>query len=75
MLAFRILTSVVHPSYFLPDDSAGRIARELWWMSQEFSPASIIILLGVSMFIYHMGDEQKVCWYLRFSDVVSPPSM
>jgi hypothetical protein len=27
-----------------PDDSTGRIARELWWVSQEFFPASTIIL-------------------------------
>jgi hypothetical protein len=26
----------------LLDDSAGRIARELWWMNQEFSPLDII---------------------------------
>jgi hypothetical protein len=26
----------------LLDDFAGRIARELWWMNQEFSPVDII---------------------------------
>jgi hypothetical protein len=34
--------SFVDSSYSLPDVSAGRIARELWWTSQEFSPAGII---------------------------------
>jgi hypothetical protein len=38
----KILTPFVHSSYLLPDDSAGRIARELWWTSQEFSSAGII---------------------------------
>jgi hypothetical protein len=36
--------SFVHSSYPLPDISAGGIARELWWTSQEFSPAGIIII-------------------------------
>jgi hypothetical protein len=36
--------SFLHSSYTLPDVSAGRIARELWWTSQEFSPAGIIII-------------------------------
>jgi hypothetical protein len=37
--------SFVHSSYSLPDIFTGRIARELWWMSQELSPASIIIII------------------------------
>jgi len=36
--------SFIHSSYLLPDVSAGRTARELWWTSQEFSPAGIIII-------------------------------
>jgi hypothetical protein len=36
-----------HSSYSTPDVSAGRIARELWWTSQEFSPAGIIISMAV----------------------------
>jgi hypothetical protein len=32
--------SFVYSSYSLPDIFTGRIARELWWMSQELSPAS-----------------------------------
>jgi hypothetical protein len=39
--------SLVHPSYSLPDFSAGRIIRELWWTSQEFSPVGIIIITKV----------------------------
>jgi hypothetical protein len=34
----------VHSSYSLPDVSAGRIARELWWTSKEFFPAVILII-------------------------------
>jgi hypothetical protein len=36
--------SFAHFSNSLPDISAGRIARELWWTSQEFSPAGFIII-------------------------------
>jgi hypothetical protein len=32
----------------LIDDSAGRIARELWWTNQEFFPADIISATGCS---------------------------
>jgi hypothetical protein len=39
--------SFLHSPYPLPDVSAGRIARELWWTSQEFSPAGIIITMAV----------------------------
>jgi hypothetical protein len=38
----KILSPFVHSFYLLPDYSAGRIARELWWKSQEFSSAGII---------------------------------
>jgi hypothetical protein len=31
--------------YSLPDVSAGRIARELWWTSQEFTPNGIITMV------------------------------
>jgi hypothetical protein len=58
MLASLILTPFTRSAYLLPDDSAGRIARELWWTSQEFSSASIIISLWFSMLKYHLGDEQ-----------------
>jgi hypothetical protein len=42
----------------LPDDSAGRIARDLWWTSQEF------FLAGINnTMILHAhrspGDEQE----------------
>jgi hypothetical protein len=35
----------------------GRIARELWWMNQEFS-SSDIILPWFSMLIFHLGNEE-----------------
>jgi hypothetical protein len=38
----KILTPFVHTSYLLAVDSSGRIARELWWTSREFSSAGII---------------------------------
>jgi hypothetical protein len=37
--------------------TAGKISRELWWMTQEFSPVNIIIPPWLSIFIYHLGDE------------------
>jgi hypothetical protein len=39
--------SFVHSFYSLPDVSAGRIARELWWTSQEFYPSGIIITMAL----------------------------
>jgi hypothetical protein len=48
----------VHSSYTLPDVSAGRIARELWWMSQEFSPGDIIIIAMALHAHISPGDEQ-----------------
>jgi len=47
--------SFVHSSYLLPDDSAGRIARELWWTSQEFSPAGIITTMALHAHISPWG--------------------
>jgi hypothetical protein len=35
--------------------TAGRIAREFWWMNQEFSPVDIIPP-WFSILIYHLGD-------------------
>jgi hypothetical protein len=37
--------------YSLPDVSAGMIARELWWTSQEVSQADIIITLALQAHI------------------------
>jgi hypothetical protein len=37
----------VQSSYFLPDVAAGRTVREVWWTSQEYSPAGIIITLAI----------------------------
>jgi hypothetical protein len=36
---------------------AGRIARELWWTNQEFSPL-YIIPPWFSILMYRLGDEQ-----------------
>jgi hypothetical protein len=33
-----------YPFLLLPDDSAGRNARELWWTSLEFYPTGIITM-------------------------------
>jgi hypothetical protein len=57
-LLVQILIPFIHSSCLLPDDFTGRIARELWWTNQEFSPVDIIILPWLSMLIYHLGDEQ-----------------
>jgi hypothetical protein len=35
--------------------TAGRIARELWWRSQEFFSFGIIIPPWLSIVIYHLG--------------------
>jgi hypothetical protein len=53
----HVKDSFVHSSYSLPHVSAGRIARELWWTSQEFSLSSIIITMALPAHI-HTGDEQ-----------------
>jgi hypothetical protein len=48
---FQILIGkILSPSsilLFAPDVSAGRTARELWWTSQESSPASIIVTMAL----------------------------
>jgi hypothetical protein len=40
----------------LLDESAGRIARGLWWTNQEFSPVNIIPS-WFFMFMYHLGGS------------------
>jgi hypothetical protein len=40
--------SFVHFPYSLPDVSASRIARELWWTSQEFTQNGIITMVPLS---------------------------
>jgi hypothetical protein len=52
--------------------TVGRIVKELWWTSQEFSSVDIIIPPWFSMLIYHLGDEQQARWWLQFRVVVSP---
>jgi hypothetical protein len=47
-----------YSSSLLPDDSAGRITRELWWTNQEISSVNIIIQPQYSTLMYHLGDEQ-----------------
>jgi hypothetical protein len=42
----------------LVDDSAGRVAREIWWTKEEFSPVDIIPP-WFSMLIYHLGVSKK----------------
>jgi hypothetical protein len=39
--------SFVQSSYSLPDVSACKTARELWWTTQEFSPGGIITTMAV----------------------------
>jgi hypothetical protein len=39
--------SFVHSSYSLPNVSAGMMARELWWMSQELFPAGVFITMSL----------------------------
>jgi hypothetical protein len=51
----QILIPFAHSSCLLPGDSAGRIARELWWTNQEFSSADIILPPLFSMLVYQLG--------------------
>jgi hypothetical protein len=46
----------LNPFIPLPVDSAGSIARELWWTNQEFSSVDII-LPWFSMLVCYLGDE------------------
>jgi hypothetical protein len=39
----QIVIPLAHFFYLLPDDTAGSIAKELWWTNKEFSSAIIII--------------------------------
>jgi hypothetical protein len=52
--------SFVDSSYSLPAVSAGRTARELWWTSQEFSPAGINTIITMA-FHAHIspGDNNR----------------
>jgi hypothetical protein len=50
--------SFVHSSYLLQQDSASRMARELWWTSQQLSPATIItITTTVNTLHTHISPE------------------
>jgi hypothetical protein len=35
---------------------------QLWWMSQEFFSATIIISPWFSKLLYHLRDKQQACW-------------
>jgi hypothetical protein len=52
----QILVPFAHLSCLLPDDSAGRIARELWWTNQESSSVYINSTKVIHSYISH-GDE------------------
>jgi hypothetical protein len=41
----QILIHFAHSSCSLPDDSAGKNAREFWWKNQEFSSVDMISAL------------------------------
>jgi hypothetical protein len=38
--------------------TAGRIAKELCWTNQEFSPVDVILPWFSMLSLYHLGDEQ-----------------
>jgi hypothetical protein len=50
----QIFIPFARSSWFLPDDSACRFTRELWWTNQEFSFVDIIIPPWFSMLLYHV---------------------
>jgi hypothetical protein len=50
----QILIPFTHFSCYLPDDSAGRIARELWWRSEEF--------FSVSIPLHHGSASPCIAW-------------
>jgi hypothetical protein len=70
----EILTSFAHFSYLLPDDSAGKIARELWVVDESGVFPSQHDLTKVLHAHYQLGDEEEAHWWLQFRDIVSPPS-
>jgi hypothetical protein len=49
---------LARPDFLLVDDSAGRVAREIWWTKEEFYPVDIIPP-WFSMLIYHLGVIKK----------------
>jgi hypothetical protein len=66
----KFIISFARPSYLLPDHSAGRIAKDLWWTNQVSSVDFIQPWLSIP--IYHMRDKQYAPWWMHFRDVVSP---
>jgi hypothetical protein len=52
--------------------TAGRIVRELWWTSQKFFSAGMIISPWFSVSICRQGDEKLAHWWLQFRDILSP---
>jgi hypothetical protein len=53
------MREVLAPSILptLPGVSAGRTARELWWTSQEFFPAGIIIIITTMALHAHISPQ------------------
>jgi hypothetical protein len=51
----------------LLDDSASRIAREIWWKKIRVSLVDII-----PPWFYMLRDEEQARWWLQFRDIVSP---
>jgi hypothetical protein len=51
--------------------TAGRIARELCWMSQEFSPATIIISMAVHT---HISVFYKSCKFYKITIITKNPA-
>jgi hypothetical protein len=58
--------SLLRPFLLLAPDSAGKTAIELWWMSQELFPASIIITMALHAHISPGG------WWPQLWDIVLP---
>jgi hypothetical protein len=54
----QILIPFAHSFCLLPEDSDGRIARELWWTNHEFSSFIIITPPWFAMLINHLLEEQ-----------------
>jgi hypothetical protein len=70
----RLNSHSFHPFLLVAPRRLLVVLPELWWMSQEFFSATIIISPWFSKLLYHLGDKQQACWWPKFRDVVSPPS-
>jgi hypothetical protein len=61
--------SFVHSSYSIPNVSADKIARELWWTSQEFSSALIIIIITMALHAHLSGGGGKDLVFKRYVEI------